>query len=210
MDKSTTGNLVLIRHAESEWNALGKWTGVTDVHLSEAGYQQAKVFGETIKDIKFSEAFSSEQTRAFETLQGILESSGQSTVPVTQNQALNERDYGDYTGMNKFEVREEVGEETFNSIRRGWDTAIPNGETLKDVYARSVPYFEQTILPKLKQGQNVLIVAHGNSLRSLIKYLEKVSDEAVSGLEMDFGRFIIYRFNENGQIVDRQERQADI
>ena len=210
MNEPITGTLVLIRHAESEWNALGKWTGVTDVHLSEKGYNQAKTFGETIKDIRFDEAFCSEQTRAFETLQGILTSSNQQEVPITRNSAINERDYGDYTGMNKFEVRDEIGEEAFNAIRRGWDTPIPNGETLKDVYNRSVPYFEEVIVPKLKQGENILVVAHGNSLRSLIKHIEGVSDEAVAGLEMDFGKFVIYTFNDHGEMIERQERQAQV
>jgi 2,3-bisphosphoglycerate-dependent phosphoglycerate mutase len=112
--------------------------------------------------------------------------------------------------MNKFEVRDEIGEEAFNAIRRGWDTPIPHGETLKDVYSRSVPYFKEVILPKLQRGENILIVAHGNSLRSLIKHLENVSDDGVAGLEMDFGKFVIYQFDENGQIVNREERQAAV
>ncbi|HMQ96174.1 MAG TPA: 2,3-bisphosphoglycerate-dependent phosphoglycerate mutase [Candidatus Saccharibacteria bacterium] len=210
MNEPTKGILVLIRHAESEWNALGKWTGVTDVHLSETGYKQAEIFGDTITDIRFDEAFCSEQTRAFETLQGILKASDQQDILVTRNGAINERDYGDYTGMNKFEVRDEIGEEAFNAIRRGWDTPIPHGETLKDVYSRSVPYFKEVILPKLQRGENILIVAHGNSLRSLIKHLENVSDDGVAGLEMDFGKFVIYQFDENGQIVNREERQAAV
>ncbi len=210
MNEPTKGTLVLIRHAESEWNALGKWTGVTDVHLSETGYKQAEIFGDTITDIRFDEAFCSEQTRAFETLQGILKASDQQDILVTRNGAINERDYGDYTGMNKFEVRDEIGEEAFNAIRRGWDTPIPHGETLKDVYSRSVPYFKEVILPKLQRGENILIVAHGNSLRSLIKHLENVSDDGVAGLEMDFGKFVIYQFDENGQIVNREERQAAV
>lgn len=204
------GQLLITRHAESEWNALGKWTGTTDVHLSENGFHQAAQLGEGMQAIKVDRAFASQQIRTKETLETILDAAGQITVPYTQNADLNERDYGDYTGMNKWEVRDKVGEEEFNSIRRDWDHPVPNGETLKMVYERAVPFYQQVILPHLKNGETVLIVAHGNSIRALIKFLENISDQDIAHVEMPFGTILDYKVDENGKSVAKSEMRIDI
>ncbi len=119
-----------------------------------------------------------------------------------EHEALNEKSYGIYTGKNKWQVKEEVGEEEFQNIRRGWNHPVPEGETLKEVYERAVPYFQEQILPQLKAGKNVLVAAHGNSLRALTKYLCKLSDEDVCNLEIGIGEVHIYDFNSEGEIVN--------
>lgn len=198
------GKLLIVRHAESEWNALGKWTGVTDVHLSEEGHKQSRQLGEelkeSIKDVHI--AYVSEQIRSRETLDGMLETSGDE-MEIRQSGAINERDYGEYTGKNKWEVKEEVGEEEFQAIRRGWDTHIPGGENLKMVYDRAVPFYKETILPLLEDGKNVMIVAHGNSIRALMKYIESISNEHVGELEMLFGQIVQYRVDRSGLQLEK-------
>ena len=204
------GQLLISRHTESEWNALGKWTGTTDVHLSENGFHQAAQLGEALKDIKIDYAFCSQQIRTKETLEGILDGSGQVSVSYERAADLNERDYGDYTGMNKWEVRDKVGEAEFNSIRRDWDHPVPNGETLKMVYERAIPFYQQVILPKLQAGQNILVVAHGNSIRAMIKYIEDVSDEDIAHVEMIFGTILDYRVDEAGKKVEKNEIKIEL
>ena len=204
------GQLLITRHCESEWNALGKWTGTTDVHLSENGFRQAAQIGEALKNIKIDRAFASQQIRTKETLEGILDASGQITVPYTRNADLNERDYGDYTGMNKWEVRDKVGEAEFNSIRRDWDHPVPNGETLKMVYERAVPFYQQAILPHLLNGETVLIVAHGNSIRSLMKFIEDISDADIANTEMPFGTVLDYKVTETGKCAAKSEMRIDL
>jgi 2,3-bisphosphoglycerate-dependent phosphoglycerate mutase len=198
------GQLLICRHTESEWNALGKWTGTTDVHLSENGFRQAGQVGEAIKGIDIDFAYCSLQIRTKETLEGILDGSGQIDVDYERVGDINERDYGDYTGMNKWEVRDKVGEAEFNSIRRDWDHPVPNGETLKTVYERTVPFYRQVILPRLQAGENILMVAHGNSLRALIKYMEDVSDEDIKNVEMPFGTVYDYSVTEDGKSLDKK------
>ncbi len=206
------GRLYITRHCESEWNALGKWTGTTDVHLSENGFKQAAQIGEALAelDVKLDYAFASLQMRTLETLEGILDGSKQIEVPYQRSGDINERDYGDYTGLNKWEVRDKVGEEEFNAIRRNWDHQVPNGETLKMVYERVLPFYMQVILPKLKEGQNVLVVAHGNSLRALIKFMESISDEGVAGVEMHFGSVVSYLPNDDGKMAEKDEIKIEL
>ena len=204
------GKLLISRHTESEWNALGKWTGITDVHLSKNGFHQAAQLGEALKDIKLDYAFASQQIRTLETLEGILDASGQVSVPYERNEALNERDYGDYTGMNKWEMRDKVGEETFNRIRRDWDYPVPQGETLKMVYERTIPFYKEHILPKLLEGQTVLVVSHGNAIRALIKYMENISDEGVADIEMPFGHILEYEVNSDGTCKTKHEMQIEL
>lgn len=194
------GQLLITRHCESEWNALGKWTGTTDVHLSENGFHQAAQMGEALKDIKIDMAFCSLQQRTKETLEGILDASGQISVPYERSADINERDYGDYTGMNKWEVRDKVGEQEFNSIRRDWNHPITNGETLKDVYERAVPFYQQVILPRLREGKTILVVSHGNSIRALMKYIEGISDEDIANVEMPFGTILDYKVKDDGTL----------
>ena len=153
-DKVTTGKLLVARHAESEWNAAGRWTGLTDVHLSEKGFKDAAMLGQSLKQLAVSidVAYCSEQIRTRETLEGMLDTAQQLDVKIITAKALNERDYGDYTGKNKWEIKEQIGEDAFDQIRRGWNVPIPNGETLKMVYDRAVPFYQTTIVPLLKDG----------------------------------------------------------
>jgi 2,3-bisphosphoglycerate-dependent phosphoglycerate mutase len=212
---NTKGLLVISRHGESEWNLLGKWTGLTDVGLTEKGAKDAEVIGSIIpKDIKFDEVYTSVLKRTEETLQGIIRGLAMpelDDLPKTANAALNERDYGKYTGMNKWEVKDSVDEATFNGLRRGWDFPVEGGENLKQVYERVVPYFEREILPKLKGGENILMVAHGNSIRALMKYLEDISDEGIADVEMKFGQVLIYRFTSDAEKpVEKVSLQAPV
>lgn len=198
--------LVLVRHGRSEYNDKGLWTGFTDIALNNEGRQEAHRTSEAIKDIKFDQAFTSLLIRAQETLEIILKDLGQDSISIEKNFALNERDYGDYTGKNKWQVKEEVGEEVFQKIRRTFDYPIPNGESLKVVYERVVPYYQNTILPLLKEGKNVLISAHGNSLRALVKYLENISDDDIANLEIRTGEAYVYQIDENGKITSKEIR----
>src|SRR5215203_5323364 len=143
--------LVLIRHGESEYNAKSLWTGWADPPLSEKGRDQAHVAAEKLKDIHFDFAYTSVLKRAKETWEEIKKIIGQENIPTTTDKALNERDYGDMTGKNKWEVKEQIGEEEFMKIRRAWDYPPPNGESLKMVHERVIPYYQSEILPKLKE-----------------------------------------------------------
>ena len=204
------GKLIIVRHPESEWNKLGLWTGKTEVHLTEYGFQMAEKMGNTIKDLKIDHVFYSTQIRAQETLDEVLKVLDLvGKIPEERSSALNERDYGDYTGKNKWEIEKQVGEKKFNEIRRGWDCPIPNGETLKMVYARAVPYFLEIILPHLLAGENVLVVAHGNSIRALMKYIEQISDEKISTLEMPFNTILIYTLDPNGHSENKEVHKVE-
>lgn len=201
-----SGLLIIARHGESEWNARGVWTGTTDVHLTDKGKHEAALMGEALADLQIDQAFISEQVRTHETLDGMLEAMKQSDVPKTITGAFNERDYGVYTGKNKWEVKAAIGEEAFQGLRRGWDFPIDDGETLKDVYERSVPYYTETVVPLLNKGKNVLVVAHGNSIRSLQKYIETISDEAIGEVEMIFGTLLIFTVGQDGRVISKDVR----
>jgi len=209
--KQQNGKLLVVRHTESEWNATGKWTGITDVHLSEKGFHDAGLLGQALRqlDVVIDVAFCSEQIRTLETLEGILDASMQLDVPIKRTAALNERDYGDYTGKNKWQIREELGEEVFDKIRRSWDYPIPNGETLHMVFDRVVPFYESEVLQLIQSGKNVLLVAHGNSIRALMKYLEDISDSGVESLEMLFGAIVEYSIDETGKSKDKKITKID-
>ena len=197
---------VLVRHGESEWNVKGVWTGWTDVDLSPKGREEAKAAGEALTDIQFDLAYTSTLKRAKNTFLEIQKTTGQLAIPTTENAALNERNYGDLTGKNKWEVKEQVGEEEFQKIRRSWDYPPPNGESLKMVYERVVPYYETEILPKLKDGKNIIIAAHGNSLRALIKHLDNITDEDIPNLELATGGIYIYQISPEGGITSKEIR----
>ena len=202
------GKLAFVRHGESEWNILGKWTGLTDIHLSKKGLSEAEKTGELVKDIHFDYVFTSVLARSKETLSGMADTYQElKTVPTEEAKELNERDYGDYTGKNKWELKEIVGDEMFLKIRRSWDYVLTNGESLKMVYERTVPFFLERILPRLNEGKNVLVVAHGNSIRSIIKYIEKISDEEILKLEIPFGGVTIYTLDEKGYSLDKEVRE---
>jgi len=199
--------LVLVRHGESVWNAKDLWTGWTNVELSEKGHSQAQEDGEKLKDIHFDTAFTSDLIRAQQTLEEILKVKRQQAISTFSSSALNERNYGDLTGKNKWEIKKEFGDKQFLKWRRGFDETIPNGETLKDVYNRVVPYYKDEILPKLKSGKNVLIAAHGNSLRALVKYLENVSDDDdIEKLEIPVGQILVYQIDEDGNVLSKEIR----
>jgi D-lactate dehydrogenase len=202
------GKLVIVRHTESEWNETGRWTGITDVHLSQKGFHDAGQFGVALRelDIPINQSFCSQQIRTLETLEGILDASQQFDVPIEREAAINERDYGGYTGKNKWEMKELLGEESFNKIRRGWEEPIPDGETLKMVYERVLPFYKERVVPLLNAGKNVLIVAHGNSIRAMMKYIESLDTSQVESLEMLFGVIVIYDVNEDGTSAKRSEK----
>ena len=202
-----SGQLVLIRHGESDWNVKGLWTGLTDVHLSPKGRAESVKLGQAIKDLKIEIVYCSKLIRTQETLKGIEAGLGKTIKQHKSSAALNERDYGIYTGQNKWQVQAEVGAAKFEKIRRGWDEIIPKGETLKDVYDRVLPFYLDTILPKLQAGNNVLLVAHGNSLRALMKYIENYSDEDIAKIEMNFGDILIYTVDRSGRQKTKQSRQ---
>ena len=205
------GVLVISRHGESEWNLLGKWTGWTDVDLTDKGVADTVQLGELLRDIKFDRAYTSNLKRTHQTLDALLKGAGIAAVPTIHAEELNERDYGDLTGKNKWEVKSEIGEEAFNGIRRGWDYPVPGGETLKDVYRRVLPYFENEILPKLQAGENILLVAHGNSIRALLKYLDQLTEADMSHVEMPFGQVLVYDFKSDSSLpVHKEVRQISI
>lgn len=197
--------LILIRHGESEWNALHKWTGWVDVGLSDNGRIEAKNAARLLQDIPLSRAFTSMLSRAIETLDIMLQQLHLS-IPVTKDHALDERNYGIYAGKNKLEIKAQIGEEEFFMLRRGWDYPIPEGESLKQVYTRVVPYYVSTILPFLKKGENIVIAAHGNSLRALMKHLEHVSDDDVANIELATGQIVVYTLDRQGNVLHKEIR----
>lgn len=199
-----SGKLTLVRHGESEWNALGKWTGKTDVSITSEGARLSEELGRKLNDMSFDVAYSSTLKRAKETLDVVLRGAGQEGVEKIENAAINERDYGVFTGKKKEEVREEIGEEAYLELRRGWDRPIEDGESLKDVYARTIPYYFEEVLPRLESGENILIVAHGNSLRALVKYLENVSDENISTVEVGHNLALVYEVDQEGRRANKE------
>ncbi len=203
------GKLIIARHHESEWNKLGKWTGSRDVHLTDYGFEKSEDMGLLIKDLKIDYAFASMQVRSIETLACILNVCKRYEVPTEHNAALNERDYGDYTGKNKFEMEKLLGEEEFKKLRRSWDYPITNGESLKMVYDRVVPFFMEKILPDVMKDKNVLVVAHGNSLRALLKYIENISDAEIADVEVPFGAIIIYTLDASGHMLTKETLQTE-
>lgn len=196
--------LILIRHGESKWNAKGLWTGWKDIPLSDKGKEEARKIGEAIRDLPFDVCFTSELTRAQQTLSIILETLGRSSIQIIRDKAINERNYGDYTGKNKWDIQKELGEEVFLKIRRSWDYPIPNGESLKQVSERAYPYFQEVILPYLLEGKSVLLVAHGNSIRSLMKQLEHIPDDKIAEVEIETGEAIVYTLDSHGSVIEKQ------
>lgn len=207
--KQAIGKLYVVRHTESEWNALGVWTGITDVHLSEKGFREAAMLGQIFPLVQLEKAYASEQIRTLETLSGILDASQHFDVPIERIGAINERDYGDYTGKNKWQVKEEIGEEAFQELRRAWDYPVPNGETLKDVYERVFPFYQEVVVPQLLAGKNILIAAHGNSIRALMHYIESVPEERMGDVEMLFGSIVEYEVDDTGKMKSKQEYKID-
>jgi 2,3-bisphosphoglycerate-dependent phosphoglycerate mutase len=188
--------LVLVRHGLSEWNKLGRFTGLTDVGLAPEGVAEATRAATAISDLVLHRAHVSTLRRARETLTHILATLGQPDLPVHVHPALNERHYGVHVGKSKQEVRAALGEEEFLKLRRHWDHPVPGGETLRAVYERVAPYYEQHVRPDLVAGRNTLVVAHGNTLRVLIKHLEEIPDADIAQVEVSTGEVRCYEFDD--------------
>lgn len=195
--------LYIARHAKSEYNEKGIWTGWSEPHLSKDGFVNALTIGEKLKNEQIDIAFTNVHIRNKETLAEIKKGMGRD-FPTYESPAINERDYGVLTGKNKWEIKKEVGEKEFNSIRRSWDHKIEGGETLKDVSERSIPYFKETILPELNNGKNVLLVCSGNTLRSMIKVWEEIPDEGIGDVEVAMGQVIRYEFDQSGKYLNKK------
>ncbi|MBP9069894.1 MAG: 2,3-diphosphoglycerate-dependent phosphoglycerate mutase [Bacteroidia bacterium] len=193
--------LVIFRHGQSTWNLENKFTGWVDVDLTPKGVDEAKAAGEKIKNFKFDHAYSSDLKRAQKTLSTALEVAKHPAITPVYNKALNERMYGDLQGLNKTETAKKYGEEQVKIWRRSYDIPPPNGESLKDTAARVLPYFEKEIVPKLKEGKNIVIVAHGNSLRALIMYLEKMTPEQILEFEIGTGQPRLYELDNDLKVI---------
>jgi 2,3-bisphosphoglycerate-dependent phosphoglycerate mutase len=194
--------LVLVRHGQSEWNLKNLFTGWRDPDLTEKGVAEAKEAGVKLKSlgVTFDVAYTSELKRAQRTAALALAELGQSSVPVVKNLALNERDYGDLSGLNKDDARKKWGDEQVHVWRRSYDIAPPGGESLKDTLARTLPYYVQEILPQVLRGKRTLVVAHGNSLRALVMVLENLSPDGIIKREIGTGIPIIYRLNADATV----------
>jgi len=197
--------LLLLRHGQSKWNLENKFTGWVDIELSEQGIEEAKRAGRAIDALKtaWAAAHTSRLKRAQHTLDIVLEEIHQHP-PIFIDSALNERHYGDLQGLNKDEMRKTFGEEQVHIWRRSYDVPPPHGECLADTAKRTLPYFREYILKDLKAGKNILVVAHGNSLRSIVMEIEKLTPEQILQLNMDTGVPYLYEINSSGQIIDKK------
>lgn len=199
-------SLVLIRHGRSDYNEKGLWAGWDDPDLTKNGKEDVRVAAENLRDIHFDLAYTSHLKRHKQTIDVLKEILNRHDLPITINDALLERNYGDLTRKNKWDIKEQYGNEQFIKWRRGWDTPIPNGESLKDVYERVVPFYEEFLLPKLKSGKNIVVASSGNCLRAFVKYLDNISDDDISTLEIATGEAYVYQINEDGKIVSKEIR----
>jgi len=193
--------LVLLRHGESQWNLENRFTGWVDVPLSAKGEQEAKAAGQKLAGITFDRAYTSVLKRAIDTLAIVLKAIGQTAIPIEKDQALNERMYGDLQGLNKAETAQKYGEQQVKIWRRSYDVAPPGGESLKDTAARVLPYYDRHIRPQILAGKNILIAAHGNSLRALVMQLDQLSREAVLELNIPTGAPLLYEFDKDGKVL---------
>jgi len=193
--------LFLVRHGQSQWNLENRFTGWQDVDITELGQQEARQAGVSLINETIDVAFTSKLIRAQHTLKIILDEKGKADIPVIIDEALNERAYGRLEGLNKAETAEKYGAEQVHIWRRSFDVAPPGGESLKDTYDRVIPYFENCIKPQLRQQKNVLIVAHGNSLRALIMYLEHLLPEEILKREIATGEPLTYVFDDRMNAV---------
>lgn len=205
--------LVLVRHGQSQWNLENRFTGWVDVPLSPKGEEEAKRAGEKLKGMKFDKAYTSALKRAQNTLRFILEQIGQTNIPIEKDQALNERHYGALQGLNKKETADKYGDQQVHIWRRSYDVPPPVdktemnpdgiSESLKDTAARTLPYFNAKIMADVKAGKNILVAAHGNSLRSIVMDLDKLTKEQVLELNIDTGAPIIYEIDPRGKILSK-------
>ena len=195
--------LVLVRHGQSEWNLKNLFTGWRDINLTPQGIEEAHAAGRALKaeGFRFGVCFTSVLVRAQRTLDIMLDELGQTDLPTERDQALNERDYGDLTGLNKDDARKRWGAEQVHVWRRSYDVPPPGGESLKDTAARTLPYYKAKILPEVLAGKSVLVAAHGNSLRSIIMEIEGLCGEEIVRRELETGKPIIYELDDKGRPV---------
>ena len=200
-----SGTLVLVRHGQSEWNLKNLFTGWRDPDLTALGVEEAKTGGKAIAEtgIKFDIAFTSDLSRAQKTLKIILDEIGQQGLETIRDQALNERDYGDLSGLNKDDARAKWGEEQVHIWRRSYDIPPPGGESLRDTGARVWPYYLTEILPSVLRGEKVLVAAHGNSLRSLVMVLDKLTKEEILKLNLATGVPMVYVLNADSTVASK-------
>ncbi len=194
--------LAIVRHGQSLWNLENRFTGWVDVPLTPKGIEEARAGGERLTGMQFDVAYTSTLIRAQETLR-IIQETARFDLPVIRDQALNERHYGDLQGLNKAQTAKEYGEQQVHIWRRSFATPPPNGEALKDTAARTLPFFQRAILGDIAQGKNVLVVAHGNSNRSIVMQLDDLSEEAVLALELGTGVPVVYELDESGAVRDK-------
>jgi 2,3-bisphosphoglycerate-dependent phosphoglycerate mutase len=202
--------LVLVRHGQSEWNLKNLFTGWRDIDLTDKGVAEAQAAGRQLKalGLRFDVAYASALVRAQRTMDLMLEELGQRSLPVIRDLALNERDYGDLSGLNKDDARKRWGEEQVHIWRRSYDVAPPGGESLKDTAARVLPYYIQDILPRVLRGERVLVSAHGNSLRALVMVLDHLSPQEIVKREIATGVPLIYRLNPDSTVAERKVMAA--
>ena len=199
-------NLILVRHGESQWNLENRFTGWMDVPLTPRGEGEARIAGEHLRGLPIDKVYTSVLQRAINTSKIALEAAGKpADLPTERDQALNERHYGDLQGLNKAETAAQYGDAQVKIWRRSYDVPPPGdkGESLKDTAARTLPYFQAHILPDIKAGLNVLVVAHGNSLRSIVMELDKLTREQVLELNIPTGIPLVYDFNDAGEVTGR-------
>jgi len=199
--------LVLVRHGQSKWNLENKFTGWVDVPLTAQGEQEAHRAGKQLINLHFDIAFTSDLQRAQKTLAIILGEIGQTNLPIIKDKALNERHYGDLQGLDKAETAKKFGNEQVKIWRRSYDIAPPNGESLKDTAARTLPYFDAQIVPLLKEGKNILVAAHGNSLRSIVMHLEHLTKDQVLELNLETAVPRVYELDEDLKIFSAKNLQ---
>ena len=196
--------LILLRHGQSQWNLENRFTGWVDVELSDLGRKEAEEAGRKLKDFKIDKAYTSVLKRAMNTCDIALKAAGKTGIPIERDEALNERHYGDLQGLDKAETAKKFGDEQVHIWRRSYDIAPPNGESLKDTAARTLPYFNERIMEELKEGKNILVAAHGNSLRSIVMDLEQMTREQVLELNIPTGVPLVYEFDRNLKLVSKK------
>ena len=196
-------NLILLRHGESQWNLENRFTGWVDVDLTPKGEAEAKKAGEALKGMQIDFLFTSVLKRAIRTADIALKESGHENIPTERSEKLNERHYGDLQGLNKDETRAKYGDEQVHIWRRSFDVPPPNGECLSMCQTRTMPYFREKIEPKLKAGKNVLVVAHGNSLRAILMEIEGLTKEQILEVNIPTGTPFMYKFDENLKVLEK-------
>ena len=195
--------LIIVRHGESEWNALGKWAGLTDVALTEMGRREARQAARHLQGITINKAYVSQLKRAKQTLSEIKNALNLSEIPDIEHEALNERDYGELTGLNKRDHEAKVGPKAYKTVSRGWNTPAPNGESLKMVHDRVTDYYKNHILKDLKEGKNIIVVSHHNPLRALVKYIEDIPEDKIAEVTLGTSELYIYELDEDGRVIGK-------